>query len=123
LSEKQARNLDILFKALPKSKEFEYRKIVFLKAPTELNPGRPRPARRCRRRRDRRRFRRCHRRRCHARPGAVTAAAPLPIQAARRPAPCRCRHRAVLPPRPAPIPAAPPGAVTAPRCSRFGPRP
>lgn len=39
LSEKQARNLDTLLKPLPKSKEFEYRKIVFLKAPTELNPG------------------------------------------------------------------------------------
>jgi hypothetical protein len=39
LSEKQARNLDTLLKALPKSKEFEYRKTVFLKAPTELNPG------------------------------------------------------------------------------------
>jgi hypothetical protein len=39
LSDKQARNLDILLKALPKSKEFEYRKTVFLKAPTEVNPG------------------------------------------------------------------------------------
>ena len=39
LSEKQARNLDTLLKALHKSKEFEYRKTVFLKAPTELNPG------------------------------------------------------------------------------------
>src|ERR1039457_6209023 len=39
LSEKQARNLDTLLKALPKSKEFEYRKTVFLKAPTELNRG------------------------------------------------------------------------------------
>jgi hypothetical protein len=28
-----------LIKALPKSKEFEYRKTVFLKAPTEVNPG------------------------------------------------------------------------------------
>jgi hypothetical protein len=39
LSEKQARNLDTLLKALPKSKEFKYVKTVFLKAPTELNPG------------------------------------------------------------------------------------
>ena len=39
LSEMQARNLDILLKALPKSKEFEYRKTVFLNAPTEVNPG------------------------------------------------------------------------------------
>jgi hypothetical protein len=39
LSDKQARNLDAVFNALPKSKEFEYRKTVFLKAPTELNPG------------------------------------------------------------------------------------
>jgi hypothetical protein len=39
LFEKQVRNLDTLLKALPKSKEFEYRKTVFLKAPTELNPG------------------------------------------------------------------------------------
>jgi hypothetical protein len=39
LSEKQARNLDTLLKALPKSKEFEYRKTVFLRAPTDLNPG------------------------------------------------------------------------------------
>ena len=37
LSEKQARNLDILLKALPQSKEFEYRKTVFLKAPTDVN--------------------------------------------------------------------------------------
>ncbi len=33
LSEKQARNLGTLLKALPNSKEFEYRKTVFLKAP------------------------------------------------------------------------------------------
>src|ERR1019366_2467985 len=39
LTEKQTRNLDTLLKALPKSKEFECQKTVFLKAPTELNPG------------------------------------------------------------------------------------
>jgi hypothetical protein len=39
LSEKQARNLDALLNALPKSKEFEYKKTVFQKAPTEVNPG------------------------------------------------------------------------------------
>jgi hypothetical protein len=39
LSEKQARNLDTLLKALPKSKEFDYRKTVFLKTTTELNPA------------------------------------------------------------------------------------
>ena len=39
LSEKQARNLDTLLKALPKSKEFEYRKAVFIGAPPEPNPG------------------------------------------------------------------------------------
>jgi hypothetical protein len=39
LSEKQARNLDTLLKALPKSKEFKDVKTVFLKAPTELNSG------------------------------------------------------------------------------------
>jgi hypothetical protein len=37
VSEKQARNRGALFKALPKNKEFEFRKTVFLKAPTELN--------------------------------------------------------------------------------------
>ena len=39
MTDKQARNLDTLLKALPKAREFEYRKTVFLKAPTELNPG------------------------------------------------------------------------------------
>jgi hypothetical protein len=39
LSEKQARNLDTLHKALPKSKEFKEVKTVFLKASKELNPG------------------------------------------------------------------------------------
>src|ERR1043165_9842614 len=39
MTDKQARNLDTLLKALPKAREFEYRKTVFLKSPTELNPG------------------------------------------------------------------------------------
>jgi hypothetical protein len=39
LTDKQARNLDALLKTLPKSKEFEYRKSIFAKAPTEVNPG------------------------------------------------------------------------------------
>lgn len=38
-SDKQARNLDALLKSLPKIKEFEYRRIVLTKAPTDLNPG------------------------------------------------------------------------------------
>jgi len=37
LTDKQAINLDALLKALPKSKEFEYKKTVFAKAPAELN--------------------------------------------------------------------------------------
>jgi len=39
MTDKQARNLDTLLKAMPKSKEFEYRKTVFAKGQTELNPG------------------------------------------------------------------------------------
>jgi hypothetical protein len=39
LTEKQARNLDALLKLLPNTKEYEYRKTLFAKAPTELNPG------------------------------------------------------------------------------------
>jgi hypothetical protein len=39
MTDKQARNLDILLKQLPKTKEFAYKKTVFAKAPTELNPG------------------------------------------------------------------------------------
>jgi hypothetical protein len=39
MTDKQAKNLDILIKQLPKSKEYEYKKTVFHKAPTELNPG------------------------------------------------------------------------------------
>ena len=37
--DRQARQLDTLLKALPKSKEHAYRKAVVAKAPTELNPG------------------------------------------------------------------------------------
>ncbi len=37
--DKQARQLDAILKQLPGGKEFEYRKTVFAKAPTELNPG------------------------------------------------------------------------------------
>jgi hypothetical protein len=38
-TDRAARALDTLLRALPKSKEYEYRKAVNLKAPTELNPG------------------------------------------------------------------------------------
>ncbi len=36
---RQARQLDTLLKALPKSKEHTYRKAVTAKTPTELNPA------------------------------------------------------------------------------------
>jgi hypothetical protein len=39
MTEKQARNLDILLKQLHMGKEFAYKKTVFAKAPTELNEG------------------------------------------------------------------------------------
>jgi hypothetical protein len=39
MTDKQARNLEAILKALPKSDEFTYKKTVFHKAPTELNPG------------------------------------------------------------------------------------
>jgi hypothetical protein len=39
MNDKQARNLEIIIKQLPKAKEYEYRKTVFTKAPSELNPG------------------------------------------------------------------------------------
>ena len=39
MPDRQARQLDTLLKALPKSKEHAYRKAVTTKAPTELNPG------------------------------------------------------------------------------------
>jgi hypothetical protein len=39
MTDRQARNLDILLKQLPKGKEYEYKKTVFHKASTELNPG------------------------------------------------------------------------------------
>jgi hypothetical protein len=39
MTDRQARNLDILLKQLPKSKEFEYKKTIFDKAATELNAG------------------------------------------------------------------------------------
>jgi len=39
MPDRQARQLDTLLKALPKSKEHAYRKAVTAKAPTELNPG------------------------------------------------------------------------------------
>jgi hypothetical protein len=37
--DRQARQLDTLLKALPKSKEHAYRKAVTAKTPTDLNPG------------------------------------------------------------------------------------
>src|ERR1700730_17344605 len=39
MPDKAARALDGLLKALPKGKEYEYRKAVVTRAPTELNPG------------------------------------------------------------------------------------
>jgi hypothetical protein len=39
MPDKQARALDTLLKTLPKSKDYEYRKALVAKAPTELNPG------------------------------------------------------------------------------------
>jgi hypothetical protein len=39
MKDRQARNLDALLKALPREKEYEYRRAVITKAPTELNPG------------------------------------------------------------------------------------
>jgi hypothetical protein len=39
MPDKQARLLDQLLKALPQGKEYEYRKTVVARAPTELNPG------------------------------------------------------------------------------------
>jgi hypothetical protein len=39
LPDKQARTLDTLLTALPRAKEYEYRKAVSPRAPTELNPG------------------------------------------------------------------------------------
>ena len=39
MPDRQARQLDTLLKALPRSKEHTYRKAVTAKSPTELNPG------------------------------------------------------------------------------------
>ncbi len=39
MPDKQARAVDALLKALPKTKEYAYRKTVTTRAPTELNPG------------------------------------------------------------------------------------
>ena len=39
MTDKQAKHLDSLLKQLPKEKEFAYKKTVFSKAATELNPG------------------------------------------------------------------------------------
>jgi hypothetical protein len=39
MPDKQARALDALLKALPKTPEYAYRKAVTARAPTELNPG------------------------------------------------------------------------------------
>lgn len=39
MTDKQARSLDMLLKQLPKEKEYGYRKTIFHKAATELNPG------------------------------------------------------------------------------------
>ena len=36
LSSKQAKNLETLLKALPRTKEFEYRKTILLKSPSEV---------------------------------------------------------------------------------------
>ena len=39
MSDKAARALDALLKSLPKTKDYEYRKSLVARAPTELNPG------------------------------------------------------------------------------------
>ncbi len=39
MQDKLARQLDILLKTLPRSKEYEYRQRVLARGPTELNPG------------------------------------------------------------------------------------
>jgi hypothetical protein len=39
MSSKQAKNLETLLKALPRTKEFEYRKTVLVKQPTEVKPA------------------------------------------------------------------------------------
>jgi hypothetical protein len=39
MADKQARALDLLLRSLPRGREYDYRKQVAAKAPTELNPG------------------------------------------------------------------------------------
>ncbi len=39
MADRQCRQLDALLRALPKQKEYEYRRHVSARAPTELNPG------------------------------------------------------------------------------------
>jgi hypothetical protein len=39
MADRQARQLDTLLRALPRQKEYEYRRLVSARAPTELNPG------------------------------------------------------------------------------------
>jgi len=39
MQDKTARALDLLLRTLPRSKEYDYRKRVLARAPTELNPG------------------------------------------------------------------------------------
>jgi hypothetical protein len=39
LPDRQARQLDTLLKALPRTREYDYRHTIVTKAPTELNPG------------------------------------------------------------------------------------
>jgi hypothetical protein len=39
MTDKQARALDLLLKSLPQGKDYQYRKAVLARAPTELNPG------------------------------------------------------------------------------------
>ncbi len=39
MQDRAARALDLLLRTLPRSKEYEYRKRVMARAPTELNPG------------------------------------------------------------------------------------
>jgi hypothetical protein len=39
MADKSARALDVLLRTLPRSREYEYRKSIVSRAPTELNPG------------------------------------------------------------------------------------
>src|SRR4051812_25667416 len=39
MRDSQARALELLLRTLPRSREYEYRKAIATRAPTELNPG------------------------------------------------------------------------------------